>query len=147
MSAFRLSYSSRLHALPHQKTTVTRRDGCLTRQVTGGARDRIVPFDSKPHSGNRVSGCRRMNVARRALAQFLGRSPIEREPHAHARVQRQQLIAPEAFEEPLVAGEHHGQEQMRLQPGAVAQHPHHSGSARRSGPAAAPAGAVSLAVR
>ena len=50
-----------------------------------------------------------------ALAQLLGRGPIEREPHAHARVQRQKLIAPEALEEPLIAGEHHGQEQMRVQ--------------------------------
>jgi hypothetical protein len=51
------------------------------------------------------------------LGQFIRRRSFEREAHAHAAVERHQLVGAQAFEQAAVAGEHDGQEDMAVELG------------------------------
>ena len=54
---------------------------------------------------------------RRQSCELLRRGALEREPDAHAAAERQELVGAEALDEAAVAGEHHGEEDVRVEPG------------------------------
>ena len=55
------------------------------------------------------------------LLQLLRAGAFERQPHAHAAAERQQLVGPQAFEETAVAGQHDGEQDVAVEPGGGQQ--------------------------
>ena len=53
--------------------------------------------------------------------QVLGRCAFDRQAHPHAAGEREELLGAQAFGEPSVSGEHHGQQDVRVQIGGGQQ--------------------------